>query len=217
MAFLVYFFVLLVAAASVLFGLDWTQAPLNPPPYATVPAQIAAVAPDPAPKAVGVKPAARTIAVAKTTEKPPAKTADIVQAPVPAAAVAAVDPATQAQARATAGTAIAATATSTAATPMTTTAAAVGASAVCAAAAITSSRVRSHGAVRRARQKFLKLLLVEPGVAGGGMAAGLRACRDLIDAAVLPLFHRLFHESGLGRIALVVGSVDGEHLRLDLA
>lgn len=35
MAFLVYLFVLLVAAGSVIFGLDWTQAPLNPPPYAT--------------------------------------------------------------------------------------------------------------------------------------------------------------------------------------
>ena len=37
MSFLVYFFVLLVAAGSVIFGLDWTQAPLNPPPYATLP------------------------------------------------------------------------------------------------------------------------------------------------------------------------------------
>jgi hypothetical protein len=101
MAFLVYFFVLLVAAASVVFGLDWTQAPLNPPPYATVPAQTAAVAPEPAPKAVGVKPAAHSVAVAKTTEKPSAKTADSVQASVPAAPVAAVDPATQAQASAT--------------------------------------------------------------------------------------------------------------------
>ncbi len=32
MSFLVYFFVLLVAASSVLFGLDWMQAPLQPPP-----------------------------------------------------------------------------------------------------------------------------------------------------------------------------------------
>jgi hypothetical protein len=31
MSFLVYFFVLLVAASSVLFGLDWMQAPLQPP------------------------------------------------------------------------------------------------------------------------------------------------------------------------------------------
>ena len=31
MSFLVYFFVLLVAATSVLFGLDWMQAPLQPP------------------------------------------------------------------------------------------------------------------------------------------------------------------------------------------
>jgi hypothetical protein len=43
MSFLVYLFVLLVAAGSVIFGLDWTQAPLNPPPYATPPAQTATV------------------------------------------------------------------------------------------------------------------------------------------------------------------------------
>jgi len=36
MAFFVYLFVLLVAAGSVIFGLDLTQAPLQPPTYATV-------------------------------------------------------------------------------------------------------------------------------------------------------------------------------------
>lgn len=50
MSFLVYLFVLLVAAGSVIFGLDWTQAPLNPPPYATPPAQSAAVRPSPQPQ-----------------------------------------------------------------------------------------------------------------------------------------------------------------------
>ena len=35
MAFLVYLFVLLVAAGSVIFGLDLTQSPLQPPTYAT--------------------------------------------------------------------------------------------------------------------------------------------------------------------------------------
>jgi hypothetical protein len=50
MSFLVYFFVLLVAAGSVIFGLDWTQAPLNPPPYAT-PAQTASVNPTSSPGA----------------------------------------------------------------------------------------------------------------------------------------------------------------------
>ena len=46
MAFLVYLFVLLVAAGSVIFGLDLTQSPLQPPTYATAanqsPAAIAA-------------------------------------------------------------------------------------------------------------------------------------------------------------------------------
>jgi hypothetical protein len=45
MSFLVYLFVLLVAAGSVIFGLDWTQAPLNPPPYAASPAQSATLKP----------------------------------------------------------------------------------------------------------------------------------------------------------------------------
>ena len=101
MAFLVYFFVLLVAAASVLFGLDWTQAPLNPPPYAALPTQTAAVAPAPAPKAGEVQPAAQSVAVAKATEKTPDKTADRARASVPVGTGPAVDQATQAQARAT--------------------------------------------------------------------------------------------------------------------
>lgn len=66
MAFLVYFFVLLVAAASVVFGLDWTQAPLTPPPYATLPAQTATVTPAPSP--VPAKSAlSHSVAIAKTS------------------------------------------------------------------------------------------------------------------------------------------------------
>lgn len=51
MSFLVYFFVLLVAAGSVLFGLDWLQAPMPPMPpsrhavpVASAPAKLAATA-----------------------------------------------------------------------------------------------------------------------------------------------------------------------------
>ncbi len=44
MSFLVYFFVLLVAASSVLFGLDWMQAPLQPPARTPQPAIAAAPA-----------------------------------------------------------------------------------------------------------------------------------------------------------------------------
>ena len=105
MAFLVYFFVLLVAGASVLFGLDWTQAPLNPPPYATPPAQSASVAPGPAAKgpanSAAVKPAAPSLAVAKTTDKATDKAAVTAQAPVPVPTAAPLDQATQAQASAT--------------------------------------------------------------------------------------------------------------------
>jgi hypothetical protein len=42
MSFLVYFFVLLVAATSVLFGLDWMQAPLQPPARPQQPVTLAA-------------------------------------------------------------------------------------------------------------------------------------------------------------------------------
>ena len=42
MSFLVYFFVLLVAATSVLFGLDWMQAPLQPPERPQQPVTLAA-------------------------------------------------------------------------------------------------------------------------------------------------------------------------------
>ena len=104
MAFLVYFFVLLVAAASVVFGLDWTQAPLNPPPYA---AQTASVAPNASPKIApspkiaanppAMKPATSSVAVARTTDQ----TTATPQAPVPAPTAALPDQATQAQASAT--------------------------------------------------------------------------------------------------------------------
>src|SRR5690348_810931 len=86
MSFLVYFFVLLVAAGSVIFGLDWTQAPLNPPPYATPPAQTATANPAPAPRAA---------APAKTTSPATAH-----QALAKADAAPARDEATQAQASA---------------------------------------------------------------------------------------------------------------------
>lgn len=98
MAFLVYFFVLLVAGASVVFGLDWTQAPLNPPPYATLPAQTASVAPASKPAPAKPAPAVRSVAVAKTDTV--AKTDANAQRT--AAAPAALDQAAQAQASATA-------------------------------------------------------------------------------------------------------------------
>jgi hypothetical protein len=52
MAFLVYMFVLLVAAGSIVFGLDLTQSPLQPPSYATASTTTASTANEsPAPRA----------------------------------------------------------------------------------------------------------------------------------------------------------------------
>lgn len=59
MSFLVYFFVVLVAASSVLFGMDWMQAPLQAPAGGRT---IVAVS---APEAAKAAPAAQTVAVSK--------------------------------------------------------------------------------------------------------------------------------------------------------
>lgn len=96
MAFVVYFFVLLVAGASVVFGLDWTQAPLNPPPYAVPSTQTATVAPAPNPAPAKPAPAVRSVAVRSVAV---AKTDTTAQRP--ASALAARDQAVQAQASAT--------------------------------------------------------------------------------------------------------------------
>jgi hypothetical protein len=88
MSFLVYLFVLLVAAGSVIFGLDWTQAPLNPPPYATPPAQTTT-----APPAAKPEPA---LAARRATDRSAA-----VAPNVGAAASTKADDPAQAQARAT--------------------------------------------------------------------------------------------------------------------
>jgi hypothetical protein len=71
MSFLVYFFVLLVAAGSVIFGLDMTQAPLNPPPYATLPATAQRSAPAQAAKAPAPAPA-RTVSAQPSPATVPA-------------------------------------------------------------------------------------------------------------------------------------------------
>ena len=102
MAFLVYFFVLLVAAGSVIFGLDLTQAPLTAPSLATPPAQTATVAPAPPPAPVKPAAAPRTVVVAKAPEAAASATAAPTPTPAPAPAVApAVDDAAQAHASAT--------------------------------------------------------------------------------------------------------------------
>jgi len=68
MSFLVYFFVLLVAASSVLFGLDWMQAPLQAPTARERTIQTIAAAPTPTPvKASAQAPAATAAAAAPVT------------------------------------------------------------------------------------------------------------------------------------------------------
>jgi hypothetical protein len=79
MSFLVYFFVLLVAASSVLFGLDWMQAPLQAPPTSERTIQTVAAAAAPAHAAVASQPAS-------TASVPSAPTASVPGAPSPAAA-----------------------------------------------------------------------------------------------------------------------------------
>jgi cytoskeletal protein RodZ len=93
MSFLVYFFVLLVAAGSVIFGLDMTQAPLNPPPYATLPATAQRSAPAQAAKAPAPAPA-RTV----SAQPSPATTATVPSAPAAGSAATAMASATHEEA-----------------------------------------------------------------------------------------------------------------------
>jgi hypothetical protein len=90
MSFLVYFFVLLVAASSVLFGLDWMHAPLQPPPSAARTMQTARV-PVPATNVAETRaqPASQAHKVADATPAvAPAPTASAAVAAVPASAAA---------------------------------------------------------------------------------------------------------------------------------
>jgi hypothetical protein len=91
MAFLVYLFVLLVAAGSIVFGLDLTQSPLQPPSYATVSA-----ANDSSTRAAPVRPA--TTASSVRTRSPATPTSAKITAE-PAGAVTARAQATSEEAR----------------------------------------------------------------------------------------------------------------------
>lgn len=67
MSFLVYLFVLVVAASSVVFGLDWMQAPLQPPAQAERPAQTQSTKAEPDKLAVKTNTASAKQAGAETT------------------------------------------------------------------------------------------------------------------------------------------------------
>ena len=74
MSFIVYFFVALIAAGSVLFGLDWAQAPMSPMPPSKYELR-AAVPPPPAPTVVRVEPRGEPAPAAVVAAKPPAAVA----------------------------------------------------------------------------------------------------------------------------------------------
>lgn len=94
MAFFVYLFVLVVAAGSVIFGLDLTQSPLQPPPYA---APAARTAYNPSPNSAPAQ-------VRRATASRTATAAPVNVAPSAAPAKAAVDAAPAFAARAQANT-----------------------------------------------------------------------------------------------------------------
>jgi len=75
MAFFVYLFVLLVAAGSVIFGLDLTQSPLQPPSYATPAAQTTTNAPSTAPATAGTVAMTAAVSGPKTAASTVTKTA----------------------------------------------------------------------------------------------------------------------------------------------
>ena len=67
MAFLVYLFVLVVAAGSIVFGLDLTQSPLQPPSYATPVAQTTDASATIAPAKIKTTATTGTASAAKTS------------------------------------------------------------------------------------------------------------------------------------------------------
>jgi hypothetical protein len=93
MAFVVYFFVLLIAAGSVLFGLDWAKAPMSPMPAS--PYELRAAKPPAPPRAAvaEVKPEAQPAAVSPPPPAQRAAVAPAAPAPVePPPAIAAPEP-----------------------------------------------------------------------------------------------------------------------------
>jgi hypothetical protein len=93
MNFIVYFFVALIAAFSVLFGLDWVSAPMSPMPPSKYEIR-AAVPPPPAPVVAEAKPEAKpeTKAESKSAAAPVAKPAAAPKVVAPSTAVQAPAP-----------------------------------------------------------------------------------------------------------------------------
>jgi len=94
MNFIVYFFVALIAAASVLFGLDWVSAPMSPMPPSKYELRAAVPPPPPAPVVAEAKPDTKPDAKPESTlqAKPEAKPAAAPKVATPGAAAPASAP-----------------------------------------------------------------------------------------------------------------------------
>lgn len=94
MNFIVYFFVALIAAASVLFGLDWVSAPMSPMPPSKYELRAAVPPPPPAPVVAEAKPDTKPDAKPESTlqAKPEAKPATAPKVATPGAAAPASAP-----------------------------------------------------------------------------------------------------------------------------
>jgi hypothetical protein len=78
MAFVVYLFVLVVAAGSIVFGLDLTQSPLQPPSYATPTAQTTATALPIAPAKIKSSATTTTVSAPKVSTPAPKRATEPV-------------------------------------------------------------------------------------------------------------------------------------------
>lgn len=94
MNFIVYFFVALIAAFSVLFGLDWVSAPMSPMPPSKYELRAAVPPPSPAPVVAEAKPETKPDAKPESTlqAKPEAKPAGAPKLATPGAAAPAAAP-----------------------------------------------------------------------------------------------------------------------------
>lgn len=82
MAFVVYFFVLLITAGGVLFGLDWAQAPMSPMPRSQY--ELHAAKPPVPPPNVTVEKKPEPAPVKTVSQPPPAETTAAAPAPIAA-------------------------------------------------------------------------------------------------------------------------------------
>ena len=73
----------------------------------------------------------------------------------------------------------------------------------------------SARAPRHSLQPLLEILLPEPGLPGGAMPCGGLAAGNEQQSGIAHALERGFHHAQLGRVAFVVGGIDGQHRGLD--